>query len=83
MSVGPPDKPGRALRRAMARGCVAMPGAFNAGIARLVERAGFDAVYVSGAGLSNGAGGVPDIGLLGLDEVALLTGFVDLMEVRR
>ena len=76
MSVAPADKPGRALRRAMARGCVAMPGAFNAGVARLVERAGFPAVYVSGAGLANGAGGVPDIGLLGLDEVALLAGFV-------
>lgn len=68
--------PGRALRRAMARGCVAMPGAFNAGIARLVERAGFPAVYVSGAGLANGAGGVPDIGLLGLSEVAQLAGYV-------
>jgi methylisocitrate lyase len=60
----------------MARGCVAMPGAFNAGVARLVERAGFPAVYVSGAGLANATGGVPDIGLLGLDEVALLAGFV-------
>ena len=29
-----------------------------------------------GAGLANGAGGVPDIGLLGLDEVAQLAGFV-------
>src|SRR5688500_5212144 len=76
MSVGPADKPGRALRRAMARGCVAMPGAFNAGVARLIERAGFSAVYVSGAGLANGAGGVPDIGLLGLDEVAQLAGYV-------
>ena len=53
-----------------------MPGAFNAGIARLVERAGFSAVYVSGAGLANGAGGVPDIGLLGLEEVASLAGYV-------
>jgi methylisocitrate lyase len=60
----------------MAKGCVAMPGAFNAGVARLVERAGFQAVYVSGAGLANGAGGVPDIGLLGLPEVAQLAGFV-------
>ena len=76
MSVGPPDKPGRALRRAMARGCVAMPGAFNAGVARLVERVGFEAVYISGAGLANGAGGVPDIGLLGLDEVAQLSGYI-------
>jgi len=74
MNGGRPN-PGRALRRAMARGCVAMPGAFNAGVARLVERAGFEAVYVSGAGLSNGAGGVPDIGLLGLNEVEMLAGF--------
>src|SRR5687768_17227783 len=76
MSEGRKVSPGRALRRAMARGCVAMPGAFNAGVARLVERAGFAAVYVSGAGLANGAGGVPDIGLLGLDEVAQLAGYV-------
>jgi methylisocitrate lyase len=76
MSDGPAAKPGRALRRAMARGCVAMPGAFNAGVARLVERAGFPAVYVSGAGLANGAGGVPDIGLLGLSEVAQLAEYI-------
>jgi methylisocitrate lyase len=53
-----------------------MPGVFNAGIARLVERAGFEAVYISGAGLANGAAGVPDIGLLGLPEVAQLAGYV-------
>jgi methylisocitrate lyase len=76
MSAGPAAKPGRALRRAMARGCVAMPGASNAGVARLIERAGFPAVYVSGAGLANGAGGVPDIGLLGLSEVVQLAGYV-------
>ena len=76
MSAGAAAKPGRALRRAMARGCVAMPGAFNAGIARLIERAGFRAVYVSGAGLANGAAGVPDIGLLGLAEVVQLAGYI-------
>ena len=76
MSAARGPSPGRALRRAMARGCVAMPGVFNAAIARLVERAGFDAVYVSGAGLANGAAGVPDIGLLGLPEVAQLAGYV-------
>jgi len=76
MSEGLAVTPGRALRREMARGCVAMPGAFNAGVARLVERAGFRAVYVSGAGLANGAAGVPDIGLLGLSEVAQLAGHV-------
>jgi methylisocitrate lyase len=53
-----------------------MPGAFNAYTARLIEAAGFEAVYVSGAGLANATAGVPDIGLLGLDEVARLCGYI-------
>ena len=64
------------LRRAIKQGCVMMPGAFNAASARLVERAGFQAVYVSGAGLANGTAGVPDIGLLTLTEVAQLAGYI-------
>ena len=64
------------LRRAIRAGCIAMPGAFNAATARLVERAGFDAVYVSGAGLANATAGVPDIGLLSLAEVAQLSGYI-------
>ena len=76
MSDGRASTPGQTLRRAMARGCVAIPGAFNGGVARLVERAGFEAVYISGAGLANGAGGVPDIGLLGLAEVTQLAGYI-------
>jgi methylisocitrate lyase len=53
-----------------------MPGVFNAATARLVERAGFDAVYISGAGLANATAGVPDIGLLSLTEVAQLAGYI-------
>src|ERR1041385_9461067 len=64
------------LRRALRDGCVVMPGAFNAATARLVERAGFPAVYVSGAGLANATAGVPDIGLLTLTEVAQLAGYI-------
>ena len=64
------------LRRALKKGCVMMPGAFNAAVARQVERAGFPAVYISGAGLANAAAGVPDIGLLSLDEVAQLAGYI-------
>src|SRR3989441_2373426 len=64
------------LRRAMQTGCVVMPGAFNAATARLVERAGFPAVYVSGAGLANATAGVPDIGLLTLTEVTQLAGYI-------
>src|SRR5438046_8862871 len=64
------------LRRSIEQGCVMMPGAFNAATARLVERAGFPAVYVSGAGLANATAGVPDIGLLTLTEVAQLAGYI-------
>jgi methylisocitrate lyase len=64
------------LRRAIEQGCVMMPGAFNAATARLVERAGFPAVYISGAGLANATAGVPDIGLLTLTEVAQLAGYI-------
>src|SRR3954468_21064263 len=64
------------LRELIANGCVAMPGVFNASVARLGERAGFDAVYISGAGLCNATAGVPDIGLLTMSEVALLAGYV-------
>jgi len=64
------------LRNAMEQGCLMMPGAFDAATARLVERAGFPAVYVSGAGLANATAGVPDIGLLTLTEVAQLAGYI-------
>ena len=63
------------LRRLIATGPVAMPGAFCGMAARLVEAAGFDAVYVSGAGLSNAAG-VPDVGLLSSDEWVRQVGHI-------
>jgi methylisocitrate lyase len=46
-----------------------MPGAFNPLSAKLIERKGFDGVYVSGAVLSADLG-LPDIGLTTLTEVA-------------
>jgi methylisocitrate lyase len=64
------------LREIIARGCVMMPGVPNAAMARQVERAGFDAVYISGAGMANATAGVPDIGLLTSTEVAQLAGYV-------
>ena len=66
--------PGRRLRDAWADGPVALPGVFNPLVARIAERVGFRAVYLSGGALSAGCG-VPDVGLLGLTE------FVD--EARR
>lgn len=45
-----------------------VPGAFNALSARMIEREGFDALYVSGAVFSNSVGGVPDVGMMTLTE---------------
>ena len=53
-----------------------MPGVPNAALARQVERAGFDALYISGAGMANATAGVPDIGLLTLTEVVQLAGYI-------
>jgi methylisocitrate lyase len=64
------------LRELIAQRCVMMPGVPNAAMARQVERAGFDALYVSGAGLANSTAGVPDIGLLTMEEVARLARYI-------
>lgn len=68
--------PATRLQELIRDGCVAMPGVFNAAMGRLVEQNGFDALYISGAGLCNAAAGVPDIGLLTLTEVAQLAGYI-------
>jgi len=67
---------GARLRELIAKGAVMMPGVPNAAMARQVEQAGFEAVYISGAGMANATAGVPDIGLLTLTEVAQLAGYV-------
>src|SRR5437899_12091953 len=64
------------FRQLIAKGTVMMPGVPNAALARQVERAGFDAVYISGAGMANATAGLPDIGLLTLTEVVQLAGYV-------
>ena len=46
-----------------------LPGAYDALTARLAERAGFAAVYLSGAGVSYTHLAQPDVGLVTLDEV--------------
>jgi methylisocitrate lyase len=63
------------LRELIAQGCVMLPGVPNAAIARQVERAGFDAVYISGAGMVNATAGMPDIGLLSMTEVVRLAAY--------
>ena len=65
----------RRLRERMARIAdpVLLPGAANALAARVVEECGFEAVYVTGAGIANTFLGVPDIGLVTLDELVAHT----------
>jgi len=46
-----------------------VPGAADALTARIIEQAGFEAVYATGAGFANAALGVPDIGLPSMSEV--------------
>ena len=41
---------GKSFREAMKRGMVAAPGAYDCITARSIERAGFDAVYMTGGG---------------------------------
>ena len=61
--------PGRSLRDAVERSTILIPGAFNALTARLIECAGFQAMYLSGAAFSAGALALPDIGLFTLSEL--------------
>jgi 2-methylisocitrate lyase-like PEP mutase family enzyme len=61
--------PAQQLRRRLAApGMLVAPGAYDAIGARLIEQAGFDAVYMTGAGVS-AARGYPDFGLLTQSEM--------------
>ena len=55
---------------------VLAPGAYDALSALLIEQAGFEAAYLSGASIAYTQLGRPDIGLLGLSEVADVTARV-------
>jgi methylisocitrate lyase len=68
--------PGQQLRELVAEATIQVPGAPGALAARLIERAGYDAMYLSGAALSAGVLALPDIGLFTLSELALQTTFL-------
>lgn len=53
-----------------ARRGVLVPGAFNALSAKVIEDLGFEALYVTGAGVTNMWFGMPDQGFMGLAEIA-------------
>jgi 2-methylisocitrate lyase-like PEP mutase family enzyme len=53
-----------------ARRGVLVPGAFNALSAKVIEDLGYEAIYVTGAGVTNMWFGMPDQGFMGLHEIA-------------
>ena len=72
-----PENKRRALRQLVGEKTVVLPGVFNASVAMLAEHLGFEAIYISGAGLINGMAGYPDIGLLGMDEVVRGASYIN------
>src|SRR5712664_2277130 len=54
-------------------GMVVAPGAYDCITARLIERAGFDAVYMTGAGTAATLG-YPDFGLVTMSEMVVNAG---------
>lgn len=60
-----------AFRNALAeRRGLLLPGAFNALSARVAQDMGFEALYLSGAGVTNASMAVPDLAFIGLSDVA-------------
>jgi methylisocitrate lyase len=68
--------PGKHLRELVTEATIQIPGAPSALFARLIERCGYDAMYLSGAAFSAGILGLPDIGLFTLTEVVQQTTYL-------
>ena len=62
--------------RLTAGGALLMPGAANALAARVIADLGFEAIYLSGAGLTNTYLGMPDLGFISLPEIAQHTATI-------
>lgn len=70
MNLAPTAARGGLHRLLAAPEILVAPGCYDALTALLIEEAGFDAAYLSGASIAYGRIGRPDIGLVGMDEVA-------------
>jgi methylisocitrate lyase len=78
-----PHSAGTVLRSLVAsQRPVQIAGVINAYAALLAQKAGFKALYLSGAGVANASHGLPDLGVVGLEDVLedarRITGAVDL-----
>jgi methylisocitrate lyase len=68
-SAAPVSAGGRLRLALLAERPLQVVGTINAYVAMLAERAGFRAVYLSGAGVANSSYGLPDLGMTTLDNV--------------
>lgn len=77
------DSPGKILKKKVnERRGLLVPGAANALSARIIQDMGFEAVYLSGAGLTNMFYGIPDMGFISLQDLANHTSAIrDAMEL--
>jgi methylisocitrate lyase len=67
-----PDSPGFLFKRAMEKEKpLQIAGAINANHALLAQQVGFKAIYLSGGGVSAGSLGVPDLGIITLEDVLI------------
>ena len=64
-------EPRKSLRQLVdERRGILVPGAANALAARVIEDLGFEVAYITGAGVTNTYLGLPDLGFVGLNEIA-------------
>ena len=58
------------------RRAILVPGAPNALAARIIEALGFEAIYVTGAGVTNMMLGIPDLAFIDLTQIAQVTASI-------
>ena len=77
------EKPASRLRKLLQDpGIIVAPGAYDCLTARIIQQAGFPAVYMTGAGTSIAALGYPDLGLATMTEmVGNAAGIVEAVDV--
>ena len=70
------SNPGAALHDLLDRRPLIAPGCYDAITARLAEKAGARALYLSGAGVTNSMTAMPDMALITLDEMVRQASYV-------
>lgn len=70
-------RPTTRLRQLLAREKILVaPGAYDALVAKIIAKVGFEAIYMTGAGISYTCLGTPDIGLLTMTEMVQRAAYI-------